>query len=275
MKRDLEKLLIRVATALLLVVCPLFAQSKPEQPELAAVSREIKNGETHSYRKRLESGQFLNAVVVQQDIDLVTAIFAPDGKQITESDSPNGNWGSEPILVVAPVAGEYRFEVRAPGSSARSGRYKIEILGLREATAIDKDHVAAQMALDEGAKLMTQQTATSKRAAIEKYQTALPRFQAAGDNYRGALTYLSIGIAYFSLNEYRSARAYFDDTLKLSVAMGDRRLEASTETYMGGTLEILGDIAKALEHQQQALKLARENGPRVAEGNALSNIGKI
>ncbi len=275
MQRDLIKLLIRVSATLLLAVSPSFAQSTQEQPELAAVSREIKNGETHSYRKRLESGQFLNAVVVQEDIDLVTAIFAPDGKQITESDSPNGNWGSEPILLVAQAAGEYRVEVRAPGKSARTGRYKIEMLALREATAIDKDHVAAQMALDEGAKLMTQQTATPKRAAIEKYKTALPLFQAAGDNYRRALTYLSIGIAYFSLNEYRNAREYFADTLKLSVALGDRRLEAGTETYMGGTLEILGDVAKALEHQQQALKLARENGPRIAEGNALSNIGKI
>ncbi|HET6975621.1 MAG TPA: CHAT domain-containing protein [Pyrinomonadaceae bacterium] len=270
-----KKFLIRVSAALLMAVCPLFAQSTQGQQELAAVSREIKGGETHSYRKRLESGQFLNAVVVQEGIDLVTAIFTPDGKQLTESDSPNDNWGSEPILVVAPVSGDYRIEVRAPGSSTRTGSYKIEILALREATTIDKGHAAAQMALDEGAKLMTQQTATAKRTAIEKYQIALPLFQAAGDTYRSAITNLSIGIAYFSLNEFRNAHGFFDETLKLSVALGDRRLEAGTETFMGGTFEILGDVAKALEHQQQALKLARENGPRIAEGNALSNIGKI
>jgi CHAT domain-containing protein/uncharacterized protein HemY len=275
MQRDLKKLLIRVPVALLLAVCPLFARSTQEQPELAAVSREIKVGETHSYRKRLEAGQFLNAEVVQEDIDLVTAIFAPDGKQLTESDSPNGNWGPEPVLIVAPVAGEYRIEVRAPGNSARAGRYKIEILALREATAIDKGHVEAQMALDEGAKLMRQQTATARRTAIEKYQTGLPLFQAANDKYRFALANLRLGIAYFSLNEFRTARQFFESTLTLSVALRDKRLEAGTETYMGGTLEILGDVAKALEHQQQALKLARENGPRIAEGNALSNIGKI
>jgi CHAT domain-containing protein len=272
MQRDL---LIRVPVALLLAVCPLFAQTANDLPELAAVSREIKVGETHSYRKRLEAGQFLNAAVVQEDIDLVTAIFAPDGKQLTESDSPNGNWGSEPVLLVAPVAGEYRIEVRAPGNSARAGHYKIEILALREATAIDQGHVTAQRALDEGAKLMRQQTATAKRTAIEKYQSALPLFQAAGDTYRVAITDLRLGIAYFSLNEFRTARQFFESTLTLSVALKDRRLEAGTETYMGGTLEILGDVAKALEHQQEALKLARENGPRIAEGNALSNIGKI
>jgi CHAT domain-containing protein/uncharacterized protein HemY len=275
MKKDLLKLLIRVSAAVLVVVCPVFAQSTQDLPALVAVTREIKGGETQSFRVRLEAGQFLHALVDQEDIDLVTAIYSPDGKQITESDSPNGSWGSEPVIVVAPLTGDYRIEVRAPGSSARKGRYKIEIVSQRDATAIDKGHAAAQLALDEGAKLMTQQTAAAKRTAIEKYQIALPLFQAAGDNYRRALTFLSIGMAYFSLNEFRNARPYFEDTLKLSVALRNKRLEASTETYMGGTLEILGDVATALEHQQQALKLAREIGARVSEANALSNIGKI
>ena len=272
MKRDLFKFLILVSAALALAVSPVFAQALPA---LSAVDREIKGGETHSYRVRLEKGYFLHALVEQVGIDLVTAIFTSDGKQITESDSPNGAWGSEPVLLVAPIAGEYRVDVRAPGNSSRTGRYKIKILAEREATAIDKGHVTAQLALDEGAKLMTQQTAASRRTAIEKYQLALPLFQTAGDNYREALTFLSIGIDYFSLNEFRTARGYFDQTLKLSVTLGDKRLEASTETYMGGTLEILGEVAKALEHQQQSLKLAREIGARSSEGNALSNIGKI
>ena len=272
MRKDLVKLLIRVSAALAVAVCPVFGQ---DLPALSSVEREIKGGETHSFKVRLEAGHFLHALVEQQNIDLVTAIYSPDGKQITESDSPNGSWGSEPILLVASIAGEYRVDIRAPGNSSRAGRYQIKILAQREATAIDKGHVTAQMALDEGAKLMTQPTATAKRTAIEKYQTALPLFQAAGDDYRRTLTFLSIGIAYFSLNEFRNARPYFEDTLKLSVALGDKRLEASTETYMGGTLEILGDVAAALEHQQHTLKLAREIGARSSEGNALSNIGKI
>ncbi len=272
MRRDLVKLLIRISAALAIAVCPVFGQ---DLPTLSAVDREIKGGETHSFRVRLEAGQFLHALIDQEGIDLVTAIYSPDGKQITESDSRNGAWGSEPVLLVAPVAGEYRVEVRAPGNSTQTGRYKIKILAQREATATDKGHAAAQLALDEGSKLMTQQPATAKRTAIEKYQTALPLFQAAGDDYRRALTFLSIGIAYFSLNEFRNARPYFENTLKLSVALGDKRLQASTETYMGGTLEILGDVATALEHQQQALKLAREIGARISEANALSNIGKI
>src|SRR6185295_7296740 len=155
-----------------------------------------------------------------------------------------------------------------------------EILALREATAIDQGHVTAQRALDEGAKLMGQQTATAKRTAIEKYQSALPLFQAAGDTYRVAITNLRLGIAYFSLNEFRAARQFFESTLTLSVALKDRRLEAGTETYMGGALEILGDVAKALEHQQQALEYYQQALPvfkslDLAQNEAitLNNIG--
>ena len=88
MQKDLVKLLIRVSAALLIVVCPVFGQA--DLPPLTAVDREIKGGETHSYRVQLEAAQFLHAIVVQEGIDLVTAVYAPDGKQITESDSPNG-----------------------------------------------------------------------------------------------------------------------------------------------------------------------------------------
>lgn len=275
MRKHLVQRIVQLSAILLIFAWPVFGQTPQDLPALAPVSREVKGGETQSYRIRLETGQFLHALVIQEDVDLVTAVFAPDGKQLTESDSPNGNWGSEPILLVAATPGDYRVEVRAPNSKARPGRYQIQIIALREATALDKDQAAAQLAFDEAGKLMSQQTAAAKRSAIEKYQMALPIFQAADNTYRRAMTLLSIGIACFSLNDYRKALEYFNETLALSIKIGDQRLEAGTETYLGGTLEILGDVSKALEHQQQALKLARARGPRIAEGNALSNIGKI
>ncbi|HET9479732.1 MAG TPA: CHAT domain-containing tetratricopeptide repeat protein, partial [Pyrinomonadaceae bacterium] len=95
------------------------------------------------------------------------------------------------------------------------------------------------------------------------------------DSYRRALTALSIGIAYYHLNEFRKALDYFSQTLALSVALKDPRLEAGTHTYAGGMLDLLGDVSKALDHFQRAHKLARAGSWRLAEGNALSNIGKI
>ena len=274
MKKKLLHLFVQILVGTICFL-PAFGQTSKDPPTLSNVQRELKGGETHSFRIQLDTGEFLNARVEQEDIDLVTAIFGPDGKQLTESDSPDDRWGPEPILLVARSSGEYRVDVRSPNSSAPAGHYQIQIIALRQATEIDRGYAAAQLAFDEGRKLRAQQTVPGKRASLEKYQNALLLFQAAGDTYRRALTLLSLGIAHYQLNEVRKALEYFNETLTLAVSLGNRRLEAGTETYVGGMLDILGDIGKALDHHHQSLKLARENGFRLSEGNALSNIGKI
>ena len=279
MRRKIEKHLIQFL--LLMLACgaaallTAAAQTPKDLPALSDSERELKGGETHSFRISLTSGQFLYALVEQIDIDVITAVFAPDGKQLGESNSPNDRWGTEPVLLLATTPGEYRVDVRSSNAKAPPGRYRIKIVGLREATAVDKGHALAQAAFDEARKLRTQTSPASKRAAIEKGRQALPLFEAAGDNYRRALTLLGIGIAYYQLNEFRTALGYFNQTLSLAQSIRDSRLEAGTETFVGGMLDILGDVVKALDHYHHALKLARQGGWPLAEGNALSNIGKV
>jgi CHAT domain-containing protein/tetratricopeptide (TPR) repeat protein len=273
MTNKIKKYLVLALVQLL--ACVAVAQTPKDLGPLTDGEHELKGGETNSFRISLTANQFFYALVEQVDIDVTTAVFAPDGKQLTESNSPNDRWGTEPVLFVAPVSGEYRVDIRASNSKAPPGRYRIKIMAQREATSVDKNHATAQAAFDEARKLRLQPTPASRRAAIEKGQQALPRFEAAGDTYRRALTLLGIGIAYYQLNEFRSALPYFNQTLDLAATMGDRRLEAGTETFVGGMLDLLGDVGKALDHYQHAIKLAREGGWQLAEGNALSNIGKI
>lgn len=272
---NLPNLLLWLSIALLICVGSTLGQTPESPATLAPGERELKGGETHSFRIQLALGQFLHLLVEQEDIDVITASFGPDGKQLTETNSPNDRWGTEPILLVASVAGDYRVEIRSSNKKAPAGRYRIKILALRDATSVDKGHATAQSLFDEARKLRAQQTAASRREAIEKCQQALPLFKAAGDTYRQALTHLAIGIAYYPLNEYRKALDQFNQTLALAQQLGDRRLEAGTETFVGGMLDILGDVTKALDHYHRALKFAREGKWRQAEGSALSNIGKI
>ena len=242
---------------------------------LSSVERELKGGETHSFRISLTAGQYLYAVVEQQGIDVVTAVFGPDGKQLIESDSPNDRWGTEPVVLVAAMPGEYRVEVRSPNSRSPAGRYQIRMIALREASAVDRGHATAQSVFDEARKLRTQANAATRRAMIAKYRETLPLFEAAGDNYRRSLALLSIGDTYARLNEFREALDYFNQTLALASTLGDARLEAGAANYAGAVLDTLADVGKALEHFHRALKLAREVGWRLAEANALNNIGKI
>ncbi len=270
MRRILLQLLVQ-----LLATVAICAQTPNELPLLTSVQRELKGGETHSFRIPLTSGQYLYAVVEQQGIDVATAVFGPDGKQLSESDSPNDRWGTEPVVLVATVPGDYRVDVHSPNSRAAANRYQIRIVASREATAIDKGHATAQSIFDEARKLRTQQNAATRRTMIVKYRETLPLFEAAGDNYRRSLALLSIGDTYYRLNEYREALDYFNQTLALTATLGDKRLEAGAANYAGGMLDILAEAGKALDQFQRALKLSREVGWQSGEGAALINIGKI
>lgn len=250
-------------------------QATNSLPTLSNGEHQLKGGETQSFRIHLPAGHFLYALIEQLDIDVSAALHGPDGKQVVQTDSPNDRWGFESILLVADTSGDYRVEVRSPNSRASAGRYKITIMAFRVATAIDRDHASAGRAFDEGQKLRAQPTATAKRAALDKYLSAVPLFKNAGDTYRQALTLLSIGSCYAQLNEFRRALPYFDETVALARSLGDARLEAGTETFLGGMRDILGDIGEALSHYKRALKLSRDTGARLIEGNSLNNIGKI
>lgn len=96
---------------------------KQSQP----VERELKASETHAYKITLEAGQFLNAAVNQRGVDVVVRVFAPDGSNIAEIDSPNGTAGDEPIALEAKTTGAYRIEISPVEPAAQPGRYEIRV----------------------------------------------------------------------------------------------------------------------------------------------------
>ena len=120
--------------------------------------------------------------VEQQGIDLVVDLFDSSNQKIADADSPNDNWGAEPIVYLANSSGNYRIDIRSPNKTALTGRYKIKIIASRKATATDPAHVAAERAFNEG-RTAAQQTVAARRSAIEKYEQALPFFRDSGESY--------------------------------------------------------------------------------------------
>jgi len=276
-RASLKLTLLLVATLLCAASTrPVFAQEPAKQlPVLADGRHALKGGESNSYLINLVSGQFFHALIEQQGIDVTVSLFRPDGSLISVSDSPNERFGPEPALLVADVSGEYRIEVRAPNARASAANYEIRIVALREASATDKQHAAAQRAFDQAQKLRPQSDATAKRGAVAKYEEAIPGFQAAGDVYRQALAVHGSGIAYFQLNEPRNALPRFEEALALAQKAGDERIEAPIETYLGGSFETLGEISKSHAHFERARVLAARLGDKPTQGSAFTSIGKL
>ena len=244
-------------------------------PALSAGERELKGGETHSYRVSLISGQFFYALIEQKGIDVAVTLFGTGGEKIALNDSPNQTWDTEPVLLVADKSGDYRVDISSPDSKAATGRYEIIIIAQREATPTDKGHVVAQRLFEESEALRRQPKAEAKRQAIERNREALTLFEAAGDTYREALTARQGGFAYAQLNDFRAALGYFNRALSLAQKLGNERLAGSVHTFIGGAYDVLGDVRKALDHHNRALDLSRKTGFRPVEAGSLNNIGKI
>jgi tetratricopeptide (TPR) repeat protein len=220
----------------------------------------------------MSPGQYLHVMVAQRGIDVAVALFAPDGKKISEADSDHTIEGSETVSAIAETPGAYLIEARSPEKTARTGHYEIKVEELRAATAEDKYRVAGESVSREAERLKDG-TLEAKRKSIEKYHEALELYRRAG--YRGgeAVTLSSIGEVYSYLGETQKALEKFNEALPLRRAVGDRRGEAETLHNIGAVYDDLGERQKALEKYNEALPILRAIGDRSGEAATLNSIG--
>src|SRR5215475_11030254 len=143
----------------------------------------------------------MHIAVEQRGIDVAVALFAPDGKKIGEVDGERATVGTETVSAIAEAAGAYRIEARSLEKKAKTGRYEIKVEELREATAEDKDRVAADALFREAEKSWLG-TVEERKKGIEKYQAALELYRRADDRRQETVTLNKLGVAHFLLWEW-------------------------------------------------------------------------
>jgi CHAT domain-containing protein/Tfp pilus assembly protein PilF len=237
------------------------------------IERELAGGGSHSYQLRLAAGQFCHVIVDQRGIDVVVALYGPDGVKIVEVDSPNEVNGPEPVSLLAEVSGNYRLEVRSPGKNASSGRYEVKIVELRAATPRDKDRIVAQKAYTDAKSLRNQRTTESQRRAIEKYQEALSIWRTLGDRRMEAYSLNEMGLIYGDIGEYQKALDSYAQARTIYKLIDDPRSQAAMLINIGWVYGALGEYKKAIDLTEQALEAHRAIGDRHSEPLLLSNIG--
>ena len=253
------------------------AQSAQETDSLEPgkpIERELSGGHSHSYKITMISGQYLQVVVDQRGIDVALALFAPDGKKISEVDSEHLVEGSETVSVIAKATGAYLLEARSAEKTARAGRYEIKVEELRATTAEDEYRVAAEVAFRE-AEQLKDGTLEARRKSVEKYYEALDLYRRAGARSGEARTLNRIGEVYLGLGETQKAMEKFSAALPITRAIGARKVEADTLNYIGLVYGALGERQKALEKFNEALPISRAAGNRSGEAITLSNIGTV
>ena len=255
----------------------IFGQSqqprelKPGEP----VEVDLAAGGSHSYVVHLESGQYLHIVVDQRGIDVVVKAFDPQGKLLSETNSPVGALGPEILSLVGDVAGSYRFEVTPAQKEAPRGRYEIKIDERRESRPEDSKRVLAERISSEAHVLNSHHTKESLRNSIDRYQEALALWRAIDDTYQEGLLLHGIGASYYLLQEYEQALAYYDQALAVRRSIGDRHGQAITLNNSALIYDLLGQKQKALECYSHSLELRRAVGDRQGEAVVLNNLGMV
>ena len=232
-------------------------------------------GQSHTYQVTLAAGEFLHVVVEQRGIDVVVALFAPDGKQVIEVDSAAGTQGHESVFLIAELAGGYRLEVRSLAKATATGKYEASIAQMRAPSAQDSSLITAQTVFAEGEQLRARDEAESLQSSINKYEEARSLYRSIG-NHEGEANALSkLGEVHNNTGEIKKALDEWSQVLALRRAAGDRGGEAHALSILGAAYEDLGEQQKALDYDNQALLLDRDLGDRPGEADVLINIGLI
>ncbi len=140
----------RLVSIFLLVVIPISGHtthgkdSDNETVRLTthkSLEREMKKGDTHSYRISLEQGKFLYVRVEQRGIDVIIRVLDPVGKVLEEIDSPTGDQGTETVMLVSKASGDFTLEIAPFDPLTKPGKYKLTVESVTDAATTSEGRI--------------------------------------------------------------------------------------------------------------------------------------
>ncbi len=236
-----------------------------------AVEQEIKGGESHVYRIRLEAGQFLRVVVEQKGISIGIILAGPDGKQISRVSMGSGE---ESLSHEAALDGDHQITLRAVQCECTRGAYHLQAEVKAVPTAEDRKRIEAEQ-LVAAAFPSTGFGSDTAKMGLEKLNRALSLWGEMGDRQWEAYTLSRIGNYYLPLGQPEKGIEYYKQVLAIRRELKDRYGEANALAYLGGRYSALYQSEKAIEYGKQSLAMRRELKDRFGEASALLSFGSI
>jgi tetratricopeptide (TPR) repeat protein len=121
----------------------------------------------------------------------------------------------------------------------------------------------------------TNQFLSKNDKAIDYYEKSLKMFEAVGDRQGEGMTLNNIGLVYKAWGKYDQAIEYYKKSLKIREEVGDRKGEGVTLNNIGVVYDAWGKYDQAIEYYKKSLKITEEVGDRQGEGVTLNNIGMV
>jgi CHAT domain-containing protein/Tfp pilus assembly protein PilF len=235
------------------------------------LDNDLKPQETHTFRVALRAGDYLETELTERGINVILAFYDPAGMRVAEENSGNGNFDTSRFQTLAPVAGDFRFELK--GISSGQGKYRLRVTMIRPATEADQKNVQAHRLEREAINLDQQGTPAARRQALEKQLEVLTHRQAAADRPGEAKARADIGRLHFYLDDRPKALEYLQRALELYRALNDQTNAAFILNNLGAVHQEMGEPDKALDYYMQSLPGLRAMGDKYREAVAVHNLG--
>lgn len=239
-----------------------------------SIERSLVGGQADSYQVNIPANQIVYLLVEQKGIDVVVKLFAPDGSQVIEVDSPNGDQGLEPVHLIIEAAGVYRLEVSSLENSAPRGRYEAKLVELKPATPANRDSFAAERAYDEAIRRYNLVPRELPEVA-EKYEEALALYRRAGDRRGQFDTLNDLGAVYRYMGDFPRALTLIEEAAQVATALNDIGSQASASENTGTIYRAMGEFDQALRISEETLRLYQAAGNASREAFTLQGIGEL
>ena len=246
------KLRTLILSPLLLCSVSLLVQAQTTLQPGTPIERTLGAGQTHEFSVSLEENSFIQLVVEQRGIDVVVKVSSPDGKNLGEYDTPNGNDGPEHVSFVASAAGAYRISISPLDQAAQAtGRYEIKVIEIRAATDQElKENKNLEEVRAKGIALLTEIETT-----IQEIKSPHSRIQA----------HIKIGELLWEVDEKRAAKSMSNAMagIKEFLATAD----VSSDEYMAqyqGISQLRDELIRVMAEldPEAALNFLQSSTPR-------------
>jgi CHAT domain-containing protein len=248
--------------------------AKPEVRPIAvgaAVEREIPGLNLHTYQLRCEASSVLRLSLERASATISVVALTPDNRRVTEIARATSRQGVESLTAYIETEGDYQIQVRQNNREAAASTYKLKVEELRAATAKE----TGQKTLVQADQLRLQNSAESRKKAIEQYLAALQVFQNLTDFPLQARTLRGLAFTWRAEREREKEADYLKQALAASRTAGDNRLQVILLNDLGITYTSVSDLPNALASFTDALALSRSNKDNQGEADSISNTARL
>lgn len=258
-------------------VISVWSQTASEMIPLSfgeTIEKELTPQKHHSYKIRLEAGQYAKFEATQKGCDVVFMLVASDGTNLIDIRNDVQNEGVETTWVGISKTDDYELRVISFGRA--TGKYSLKFSELRPATQKEIDFTSGHQIFNQAFNLNTLYVeAETLQKAIFKYEEAAEKFKAAEAHSDYSTTLGNISNVYRRLGNRLKSLEYAQKRVEYSRQLQDKFGEANGLNTLGAAYLSLGKWQEALETLSESLVLRRETKNKRGEATTLSNIGQF